>query len=279
MQLIPAFRFTPEFLTPLALQYAETFQSAKPYQHVVIDNFLPVEVADLIAAEYPKPYDIQWTYSGPGLCRPIEDKPYLNKLSVSNEDKFPPFIRHVMHEFNSMSFIFFLEAIAGVKGIIPDHTYSGCGLHSTGRGGRLLIHIDQSRHPNKRLDQMLNMIYFCTKDWREEYHGHLELWNANASVCERRIAPEFNRLVVFNTGTNTFHGHPVPLECPEDVRRNSLSVYYYLLDRPRDATYIRRCDSVGWVAHTPEDRDYALQKMAEQPSAVIPGGKYLSAKD
>jgi hypothetical protein len=55
-------------------------------------------------------------------------------------------------------------------------------------------------------------------------------------------------MVIFNTGTKTFHGHSKPLECPASIRRNSLAVYYYIMDRPRDEYYTRRNDEVEWLA-------------------------------
>jgi hypothetical protein len=33
--------------------------------------------------------------------------------------------------------------------------------------------------------------------------------------------------VVFNTEADSFHGHPDPLQCPEDVTRRSVAIYYY----------------------------------------------------
>ena len=41
------------------------------------------------------------------------------------------------------------------------------------------------------------------------------------------IAPVYNRCVIFNTDADSFHGHPDPLICPENVKRKSLALYYY----------------------------------------------------
>jgi Rps23 Pro-64 3,4-dihydroxylase Tpa1-like proline 4-hydroxylase len=94
---------------------------------------------------------------------------------------------------------------------------------------------------------MLNMIYFINKKWKDEYHGHLDLFSRKNKKTEVKIAPLFNRLALFNTGTTTFHGHPIPLECPVDRRRNSLACYYYVLDRPRDEHYTKRNTEVEWL--------------------------------
>jgi len=35
----------------------------------------------------------------------------------------------------------------------------------------------------------------------------------------------------FSTSNKSIHGHPIPLNVPENVRRQSISVYYYTLNR------------------------------------------------
>lgn len=42
-------------------------------------------------------------------------------------------------------------------------------------------------------------LIYLNKDWREEYGGHLELWDREARTCRTRILPLFNRTVVFST--------------------------------------------------------------------------------
>ena len=37
----------------------------------------------------------------------------------------------------------------------------------------------------------------------------------------------FNRVVIFNTTSVSFHGQPKPTECPVNVCRNVFSAFYY----------------------------------------------------
>jgi hypothetical protein len=37
--------------------------------------------------------------------------------------------------------------------------------------------------------------------------------------------------VVFNTDSDSFHGHPRPLRCPPGMTRKSIAVYYYTRGR------------------------------------------------
>ncbi len=99
--------------------------------------------------------------------------------------------------------------------------------HITGKGGFLKIHSDTNFHPNFNLDRRLNWLIYLNKNWKEEYGGNLELWNKDMSKCVQNIKPIFNRAVIFSTDDQSYHGHPDPLNCPEDMERKSLAFYYY----------------------------------------------------
>jgi Rps23 Pro-64 3,4-dihydroxylase Tpa1-like proline 4-hydroxylase len=263
MGTISAFYFKGSDLEKLASEYSERFSSGKPFPHVVIPNFLPESIAQAIGAEFPDPNAINWRVAGPGDAQHSGDK-NIEKISTSQEEMFPPLIRHMMHEFNSGIFLSFIEKLTGFKGLAPDPWYHGCGLHSTGRGGRLMIHADASRHPNPRFDQILNMIYYATPNWREEWGGHLELWNEDASECISKVAPQFNSMLIFFTGVKSYHGHPHPLTTPPDVRRNSLAAYYYTTDRKVDETYSGYKNYVQWKRTNNLDRKTSLYHRSKE---------------
>jgi hypothetical protein len=76
------------------------------------------------------------------------------------------------------------------------------------------------------------VLIYLNKDWREEYGGHLELWDKGITRCEARISPVFNRVVIFSITDSHYHGHPDPLRCPPGMTRKSLALYYYTNGRP-----------------------------------------------
>src|ERR1041385_9291271 len=100
---------------------------------------------------------------------------------------------------NSFEMLLWLEALTGIEGLIPDPYFGGGGLHQIEPGGFLKIHADFNVHPKLHLDRRLNMLIYMNRDWREEYGGHLELWDAEMRKCRKRILPTFNRTVVFST--------------------------------------------------------------------------------
>src|SRR5215210_1660828 len=123
---------------------------------------------------------------------------------------------------------------AEIEGLIPDPYFGGAGPHQILPGGFLKVHVDFNRHPLLQLDRRLNLLVYLKEDWEEAYGGHLELWDREMTRCERKILPVFNRTVVFSTTDFSFHGHPVPLSCPEGRSRKSVSFYYYTNGRPAE---------------------------------------------
>ena len=261
MEMIPGFYFDANRLREISAQKRDEFLSGKPFPHVVIDDFVDPEVLGHVADEFPGAEDPVWQLWGPGPAKHSNDR-RIEKLGLSTEDGFSPLTRHLMHVLNSRPVIEFVESLTNTAGIFPDPSFNACGLHSTGPGGRLMIHVDHNRWPVRgQLHQRFNLILFLNRDWKEEYGGHLELWNRDATRCEKKILPVFNRMVIFDTGRYSFHGHPEPITCPQGMRRNSLAVYYYVIDRPVDANYTGM-QNIEWVPTTPDDRFAVLKHKA-----------------
>jgi hypothetical protein len=226
----PAFYFDADQLEGLAQENAETFRAGTPFRHLVLDQFLPSEIFSQVKDSFPGVDQIPWTFWGPGMTK--------------------------------------AEKVTGFERLVPDPSYRGCGLHSTGRGGRLMIHTDTNRHPHGNdVHQILNLILYLNEDWKEEYGGHLELWTKDRKPC-RKILPVANRLVLFHTGTRSFHGHPEPVACPEGRRRNSLALYYYTRHRPLDDDYDGMQRAVRWVSTSDDDREMA-GALVSQARAVL----------
>jgi hypothetical protein len=138
----------------------------------------------------------------------------------------------LMYHLNSMTFLKFLSSVTGIDHLISDPGFEGGGLHQIVRGGKLGVHADFNKHREFGLDRRLNLLLYLNKDWREEYGGHLQLWNRDMTSCEAKVSPIFNRVMVFGTTDFTYHGHPDPLQCPDGMTRKSLALYYFSNGRP-----------------------------------------------
>ena len=216
---------TAEHLSALARKFAAGYQTAEPFPHVVIDNLFDDALLDVLLAAFPGPDEPFWH-------RFQSDREV--KLSLDKEDKVPIEIRLFLYFLNGSNFLEFLEQLTGIHGLIADPFWDGGGLHQIQSGGKLSIHADFNSHNRTKLDRRLNLLLYLNRDWRPEYGGDLELWDRGMKARVRAIAPLFNRTVIFSTTRYTYHGHPDPLTCPPDRRRQSLALYYYSNGRPRE---------------------------------------------
>lgn len=199
------------------------FASARPFPHIVIDDFVDGAVAQAVAEEFPMPDGAAWQRFA--TTREV-------KLALRDPEQMGPLTRALIAELNGQVFIEFLERVTGITGIVADPHLVGGGLHQIGRGGHLGIHADFNRHEHLRLDRRLNLLLYLNRDWSDDYGGHLELWDRDMVACRHRISPIAGRMVLFATTDDALHGHPDPLTCPPHRARRSIALYYYSNGRP-----------------------------------------------
>ncbi len=60
----------------------------------------------------------------------------------------------------------------------------------------------------------------------------MELWDAERTQCGASHLPSGDRLIVMAHGDSYWHGHPLPLACPEGRFRASIAAYYYAAEAP-----------------------------------------------
>lgn len=195
------------------------YQQAMPYPHGKFENFLEEWAAHQAMNAFPKVKDAGWIH----YVHVNEKKHGLNKM-----DLIPSFLQEVIKVLNSDEFVRSLSKLTGIPGLQADPSLEGGGLHQSQRGGYLNIHADFTVHPHKRnWRRRVNVLVYLNEDWLESYKGDLELWSRDMKQCEQKISPIFNRCVVFNTDEDSFHGLPEAIQCPEDMTRKSIALYYF----------------------------------------------------
>ena len=100
------FFFDEYRLGALAATSSAAYRSARPFPHVVIDDFLPNRVVDTVIDEFPGPGDAPWQHF---------DAEQEVKLATEHTHGIPPFTRHVLDQFNSEAMITFLERLTGIR--------------------------------------------------------------------------------------------------------------------------------------------------------------------
>ncbi len=202
------------------------FQSKKPFRYVMFENFFKADKAEEVLANYPKVEDGKW-----------DGTTYLDQKNKFQKSKFEAdeVMQRVFNELNSPEFLKWLEAVTEIEEpLIADEELFGGGLHQSINGAFLNVHVDYNFHPKTNFHRRLNVLVYMNKDWKDEYEGHLELWDLSDGKKTQlgKYAPLFNRCVIFETNEISFHGHPKALNTPPDVNRKSLATYYYTKNRP-----------------------------------------------
>src|SRR5437660_330301 len=207
-------------LPALRVEYAQ----AEPFPNIVLDQFLQPWAAEAALAEFPSIDSPDWIQ-----YKHVNE----NKQGKADRSSFGPTLGAVIDELNSWRFLRFLSDLTGIESLLADPSLQGGGLHLSARGGFLTVHADFTVHPYHRTwRRRINLLVYLNKQWEDSYGGHLELWDRQMRRCARRIAPHFNRAVIFNTEPDSFHGHPDPMTCLPGVTRKSLALYYYT-EEPR----------------------------------------------
>lgn len=215
-------------LRKVAATNSEAYSRKEPFPHLIIDDLIGAKQVDEILEEVPLT-SANWSDdSTESMALESRMVPrQRGKVGLRSESEIPLAARNFIDELNSNRFISVLEELTGISHLQPDPSLAGAGIHQTRHGGFLGIHADFNMHRETLLDRRLNLIQYLNKDWREEYGGHLELWNRELTRCVRRVLPVAGRCLIFTTNDATWHGHPHPLSCPRDRVRQSIAVFYY----------------------------------------------------
>jgi hypothetical protein len=239
IDLSEGFKLDPAKARAIGEQLSADYCFAEPFPHIVLDNFLPPEMARGLVSHFPKeplPGDVVFDMGYAGF--------HKRQILPGDCDDY---CRRSFEFFNSRSFLEFLEGLSTITGLIPDPYFEGGGFHEIGSGGKLGIHADFRINNRLHLSRRMNVIVYLNEGWPDEYGAFLELWSRDMKQKVRTVSPVMNRCVVFNTDADSYHGHPDPMTAPTGVFRRSVALYYYTASRAiyeeipnRDTMYAAR---------------------------------------
>jgi Rps23 Pro-64 3,4-dihydroxylase Tpa1-like proline 4-hydroxylase len=207
-------------LVELGAKDHETYAANTPFSHIVIDGFFDSAAMNEVLAEVD------------AVDRSKRYAKFLDRETGHNKfaffpDAIGPNTSRLAQCLNSGPFLNYLEKLTGIPNLIADPSYFGGGVHWIENGGYLEVHADFNHLKKYNLARRINLLLYLNKDWRDEYNGHLELWDRSTMTKRKEVAPLFNRAVIFSTVKEALHGHPTPLSAPRGVARRSLALYYY----------------------------------------------------
>lgn len=203
----------------------DRFQNAEPFPHIVIDQFLDPEFAREVANAFPTFEQAQEQGFAFDFVR--ERK----KIQVSDSKLFPEPIARLNDALAAPEFLASLEQITGIPNLEADASLSGGGVHVTGPGGRLDVHVDFNYNEEQDVHRRLNILVYLNPDWDPTWGGAVELWDREVKRCHVRVPPLLNQCVLFATSESSYHGvEPVHEIAPRP--RQSFAAYYYTKDAP-----------------------------------------------
>jgi hypothetical protein len=194
------------------------FKAARPYPHLVIDNMFPDGLLDQLVAGRPSMTKDHWIH---------EDDENIQRYNLRSAVELSETGYQLTAFLHSASFLYFLSELTGVWQLLPDPYLQGGGYHMIPNGGRFEVHADRNTAYETGLTRRLALIVYLNKDWKHEYGGQFELWNADGTRQEAVVEPLFNRTIIFEITDKNFHGVPKMVANPEGRSRDSFLVYFH----------------------------------------------------
>lgn len=187
-------------------------------RHLVIDNLLPDNLCNQIYESFPKKlnnFHLRKSFR--------ERKRTLTNLSIHNKN-----INNAIYAFQDKKVLNILSEITKINNLEADEKLYAGGLSLMMQDDFLNPHVDNSHNINREKYRRLNLLYYVTPNWIEEYGGNFELWDNNIKK-PKVIISNFNRLVIMETTRHSWHSVNKLLS---NKARCCLSNYYFTKNSP-----------------------------------------------
>ncbi len=224
-------------ISPTVLGHAASlraaFESAQPFRHLVVDDFLEGAYCRELLDQFPA-FDREHALNEFGEVGGKAVFQELPRLGGAYQ-RFDRMLR-------SREFLSLIGEITGIPQLLYDPDYVGGGTHENRDGQELDPHVDFNYHPRTRRHRRLNLILFLNPEWDAAWGGSLELhrdpWLPPEENTIQTIVPAANRCVLFETSEHSWHGFSricLP-EAKKHLSRRSIAVYFYSRQRPAAET-------------------------------------------
>ena len=178
-----------------------------------LDDLLPVDITMKIMEVFPQPEQMV-------LKKSIREDKYV----AAQMNLYNPLLEEIIYAFQDEKIVKIIGEICNIENPIPDENLYAGGVSMMGNKQFLNPHLDNSHDKDRNLWRVLNLLYYVTPNWKEEYGGNLELWPNGLKNKQVTIHSKFNRLAVMETHSGSLHSvSPVVF----DGFRRCVSNYYF----------------------------------------------------
>jgi hypothetical protein len=221
----------------------------EPYKHLVVDNFLPNDLAQKCMDSFPDLSSSVWEHENDDG---IEVK---SRTTWKSEFDIPDNIIDSVRILNSSLVLNAFSKVFEIQKLIADSYFSGGGLNITQKGGLLDVHVDGNYHDATALNRRMNALIYLNPNWKKSWGGEFGIYNNNGTKLVKKVEPLFNRLVVFDSHDYSYHGLPDPINFPDNTDRKSIILYYYTKEtRPESQVLNKNPHSALWVKKGIKDK-------------------------
>jgi hypothetical protein len=212
------------------------FKKAKPFPHLVIDNFFEDEISKKI---FEESLEIKtWINTHKNKDN------FIHNRVVADYSEIKGCLKEVINFFYSKKIISFMEKILNVPIFFDPNVTRGGGIQRAINGAHMDIHLDNSWNPKLKAWTVANLLYYSSTNWLDEYNGHLELWNKKE--CVEKILPCNNRVVICANTNESYHGYPKKIAAPENAFRQTFVLFYYSQE---PLVHINKRESALWFSN------------------------------
>ena len=169
----------------------QQFAGASPFPFVKIDEFLDPGFAKQVASAYPT---FQAATAQGQTFQSINER---KKVQITRAELFPQPVRRLNELLASQEFLSDLSYITAIPNLVADDALVGGGMHITGPGGRLDVHVDFNYIESRKLYRRLNLLIYLNPAWDAAWGGHIQLWDKEVKTCVRTFAPALKPLCDF----------------------------------------------------------------------------------
>ncbi|MDF2448695.1 MAG: putative proline hydroxylase [Bacteroidota bacterium] len=189
------------------------FQNPNQINSCIVDDLLPEPLAHEIFNAFPAPEKM-------GEHRSLRE----NKKIAAQLNLYHPILEEITFAFQDPRIVSLVEEITGIKNMEPDSKLYAGGISLMSEGNFLNPHLDNSHDSERQKYRVLNLLYYVSPNWKEEYGGNLELWDRGLKYKQRTIVSKFNRLVLMITNKTSYHSVS---KVVHSANRCCVSNYYF----------------------------------------------------